>query len=322
MSMRIEEGDSCLQMMIEYEFSKQGEGHNDSSMPTSLKIATQKPTKRCSQFMESPYLLRTNMNDQDQVTTTSKATFNQDETNEPTGGLQVMKTVIDNQVKSTPTTPNTTSDPAIDRGNLSNCPIENLKDLNDINESTFQKIVNQASIASENKDTTCEDNPLFISDQLAFQIAKAQESLFTSNSSNLGSKYSNHDSHPDPPAQVKYPTLDCLQSDPSKDSNQPDDLNQSQQLFLPASNPSSSNNTMVSPTSASTDSLSYSSAMISISQSVTIDQPNSAGVELIAPQGLYSAWRGIICEYLIYRRCLRPPLLRIFNNLYFVVKVS
>ncbi|KAH9823835.1 hypothetical protein DFH28DRAFT_921359 [Melampsora americana] len=127
------------------------------------------------------------MNDQDQVTT-SKVTCNKDKTNEPTseptGGLQVIKesmslnkTVIENQVKSTPTTPNTTSEPAIDGGDSSNCPIENPKDVNDINESTFSKIVNQPSITSENKDTPCEDNPLLISDQLAFQSAKAQESL-------------------------------------------------------------------------------------------------------------------------------------------------
>ncbi|EGF98255.1 uncharacterized protein MELLADRAFT_96043 [Melampsora larici-populina 98AG31] len=218
--------------------------------------------------------------------TTCKATSNKDNMNDSTGepprALQditesnpLNETKITNEAKSESPTPNATREPVLDRVNLNNFAIENSKAPNCTIESTSSRITNHTNSTSAITNSTGEEHPSFILPHLALQLNKAQEHLSNSNSSDLGIQDFNHDSQPELPAQTQDINIRAATS---KDSNQPDEDNQtSQQMFLPALE-SSSNNELVSPTSASTDSLSFLSAMISLSQALTSNQPNSASM--------------------------------------------
>ncbi|EGG11890.1 uncharacterized protein MELLADRAFT_88989 [Melampsora larici-populina 98AG31] len=181
------------------------------------------------------------------------------------------KTNTQNRLEPMSSTTNTTSEVTLDEGNPNDSTIRSSGALHDIIELNPEKNKNADNIKSAIPNTTLEEDPAFICDQLALQSAlKAQETLCTLDSSVFQTEDTRSVPFQDSSSQTANLAVTNVRSARLEEKNQPVIDGSTQQVLQPAPE-FASDNSLISPTSASTDSLSYTSAMISISQACTSD---------------------------------------------------
>ncbi|KAH9809955.1 hypothetical protein DFH28DRAFT_933326 [Melampsora americana] len=205
------------------------------------------------------------MDDQDisksaTANTTSKTDSNQNQLNTPTGkpsktlppnvkSISLDKTNTQNQLEPISSTTNKTSKVTLDKGHPNYSTFISSEAVHDIIESTLEKTNNEDNSQSKIPNKTCEDDPSNMdSKSITCQDCSSQ-------TANL--KVINV-----PSAHLEEKNQPVIDHSPQQVSQQSPQV--SSDLFV------------ISPTLASTDSLSYTSAMISISQNFTSDCPNSA----------------------------------------------
>ncbi|KAH9810736.1 hypothetical protein DFH28DRAFT_855486, partial [Melampsora americana] len=185
--------------------------------------------------------------------------------------ISLVRTNIQNQLEPMSSTTNTTSKVTLDKGHPNHSTTRSSEALHDIAESNPEKTKEDDNSELEIPNTTCEVDTPLTCDRLAFQSAlKAQETLFTPDSSVFGNEVTNSIPRQDSSSQTTNLKVTNVPSAHLEEKSQPV-IDHSPQQVLHRSPEFSSDHLLISPTSASTDSLSYSSAMISISHNLTSD---------------------------------------------------